>query len=142
MTNKFLSKSSPSFKTNSGKQEEKLRVLRLCKRKLHSLAMKENISVRAVLIKNTLKIVEKHKDDLRVVDHERMKELNYSDDIEALLNEIDLDHKAQNKYNSSLEESIIRSSSVMEEFHSRNTFSSHQLICNEDLNTFLELSMM
>ena len=116
--------------------------MRLCKRKLHSLAMKENISVRAVLIKNTLKIVEKHKDDLRVVDHERMKELNYSDDIEALLNEIDLDHKSQNKHNSSLEESIIRSSSVLEEFHSRNTFSSHQLICNEDLNTFLELSMM
>ena len=59
MTNKYLSKiSSFNFKQYSTNQEEKRRIFKLCKRKLKVLKQTDNISVKSVLIRNTLRVME------------------------------------------------------------------------------------
>ena len=60
MTNKYLKK-FPSFslKPYTVKHDERKHMVKLCRRKLKNLQNKGTISVKSVLIKNTLKVMEK-----------------------------------------------------------------------------------
>ena len=155
MTNKYLSKiSSFNFKQYSTNQEEKRRILKLCKRKLKVLKQTDNISVKSVLIRNTLRVMERQNDALLDFEDTSDDGHNTPDSIETLLNEIDLDNCKSRRLTSSMtlptldQKSAVNSSSsnlhfseVLEEFHNCETFSQNKLVFSEDPhNIFLEIS--
>ena len=155
MTNKLISRlSTVTFKSQSRHHQEKRRIPRLCKSKLQILSLKDqSISLKSVLLKNTLKVVEKQsRDGLEYWDSEDdIDEIRTSPGyIESLLNEIDLDQKSESPHylSSTLEEtsaplpsSSTNISSVLEDFHCSKTFSHNQLISQEDPNIFFEMSL-
>ena len=153
MTNKLFSKlPTVTFKSQSRGHTEKRHILKLCKSKLQILSLKDrSISVKSVLIRNTIKVVENQRENgLEHWDSEDdLEDIRTSPGyIESLLNEIDLDqnNKSPPRSSSTLEEtSSVPSSnimsSVLEDFHGSKTFSHNQLISQEDPNLFFEMSL-
>ena len=146
MTNKLLSTiSSFSFKSHSSKRNEKRRLLKMCQKQLKMLQNKDCVSVKTVLLKNTIKVIEKQKDsgdDLGVSEDDVDGSPGY---IESLLKEIYLDQTNQSSTSSSLPLSTatnsntdLRISDVLEEFHNCGTYSQNQLIFKEDPSIFLD----
>ena len=145
MTNKLLSTiSSFSFKSHSSKRDEKRRLLKMCQKQLKMLQNRDCVSVKTVLLKNTIKVIEKQKDsgdDHGVSEDDVDGSPGY---IESLLKEIYLDHTSTSSSSSSLPlseatNSNLGISEVLEEFHTSQTFSQNQLIFKEDPNIFLDL---
>ena len=146
-SNKYLSslKSPIKFKPSKSSQEEKRQILKLCKRKLKGLRSTDFISVRTVLIKNTLKVIEKQEllEGFNFVEVEDDRE-DSPCYIESLLNEIDLD---QSKLSNTLPGPVHESkdaeeplsskkpSDILEEFHICETLSQNSLITREDTDT-------
>lgn len=139
--------SSPiNFKHYSSRQKEKKSILKLCKRKLKDLQNKDFFSPRTILIKNTLKIIEKQQDSGESED-EGEDSPSY---IESLLNEIDLDQTKQSESLISpvpvttLHEGAALNSryiyDVLNEFHNCETLSQNSLVFKEDLGQLLEQS--
>ena len=155
--NKYLTTplSTINFKPHSTRQEEKRAILKLCKRKLKDLQNKKSFSVKTVLIKNTLKVMENQWDSGLVSgesgdDGEDITQHSASY-IESLLNEIDLDRRQQSGKPpsisvpiSSYDEATAPKSTalyVIEEFHNCETFSHDRLVFQEDPGLFLGLSL-
>jgi len=160
MTNKYLKKfPSFSFKPYTVKHDERKHMVKLCRRKLKNLQNKDTISVKSVLIKNTLKVMEKqnlldHFDSEDDGDHD----IHYTDYIDSLLNEIDLDNTRsdfpttgptctslstiQRLDGTATINSNLRNSEVLEDFHNNATFSTNKLIFKEDPNEFLEFTTL
>ena len=150
MTNKYLtSVSTVNFKPYSTRQEEKRRIIKMCKRKLNVLQNKNSISVKTVLIKNTLKVIEKQRDfgyDPGDSEEDGEQSPSY---IESLLNDIDLDRSSRthpakctgSPAPSSAMDPKVPISDVLEEFHNVETFSHNGLVFQEDPHLFLEMSL-
>ena len=127
----------------------------MCKKQLKILENKDCISVKTVLLKNTIKVIEKHKDfGNRPGDFKDDGDDN-SSYLESLLNEIDLEQcrietgiSSPPLSTSTLDEEMEteaikknhRISDVLEEFHNCKTFSPNGLIFKEDPDIFLEMS--
>ena len=142
--NTLSNRSKTTFKHFTKKHDEKLCILKMCRKKLQVLQRKESMA-KSVLIRNTLKIVERQQsisDSFFESDEE--KENIY---IDTLLRELD-DYNNQmssSKPISTLNESVtsLRSpqTELIEDFHNSSTFSCNNLVSNEeDLSTLLELS--
>ena len=117
----------------------------MCKRKLNVLQNKNSIPVKTVLIKNTLKVIEKQRDlgyDPGDSEEDGEESPSY---IESLLNDIDLDRSSRThpaKYTgppapSSAMDPKVPISDVLEEFHNVETFSHNGLVFQEDPHLFL-----
>ena len=162
MTNKYLKK-FPSFslKPYTVKHDERKHMVKLCRRKLKNLQNKGTISVKSVLIKNTLKVMEKQ----NLLDHfdsedDGVHDIHYTDYIDSLLNEIDLDNTRsdfptteptctslsqctiQRLDGTASINSNLRNSEVLEDFHNNATFSTNKLIFKEDPNEFFEFTTL
>ena len=148
MTNNKHSSNSLSipikFKHYSNRQKEKKSILKLCKRKLKDLQNKDFFSPRTILIKNTLKIIEKQQTSVESEDEDE----DSPSYIESLLNEIDLDQTKQSEALISpvpnLHEGAAlnsrRFSDVLNEFHNCETLSHNSLVFKEDLGQLFEQS--
>ena len=135
------SRSRTSLKHTNKKHDEKYCILKMCRKKLRVLEKKDSIA-KAVLIRNTLKIVETQSISDSFYESEEEKENFY---IDALLRELD-DYNHQQLSSSKpicqVTDSVTSlKSEVLEDFHNSETFSSNKLVLgDEDLSTLIELT--
>ena len=102
MTNKYLKK-FPSFslKPYTVKHDERKHMVKLCRRKLKNLQNKGTISIKSVLIKNTLKVMEKQ----NLLDHfdsedDGVHDIHYTDYIDHACDHISYCSGKMNKRSS------------------------------------------
>ena len=140
--NSFNHRSKISFKHYNQKHDEKICIIKMCRKKLKVSQKKDSIA-KTVLIRNTLKIVETEQNiNQSFYESEEEKENNC---IDTLLRELE-DYNLQLsslKPISPLNDSgsSPSNSQVLEDFHEAETFSSNKLVFNDDdLSTLIELS--
>ena len=138
-------------------KEEKKRIYKMCLNKLQSIDNADSILCKTVLIKNTLRGIQKNNKDLPDIndtyDDSRTKDdLSSPSFIEDLLNEIELTNEFSPKSivlglenrgytNPQTKSKSYNSVEVLEDFHNNEAIGQTKIILSEDPSNFFDLSI-